>query len=188
MNAGAAEQERRGAGGQDVVGRQCDALEPGVHALIVPNADMNLAAFQQGHLVHAECFRQLQAYVGKPFGISRQESGQNALDGLGRCGQLEHAGISTLEQLYAFAKRAHLTQHSATIAEQLLASGSQEKPAADTVKKFETAFVFEIADLTRQGRLADTQTQCRLRNRAQVGYRDEGPQAFEVHPAYLQIA
>ena len=78
--------------------------------------------------------------------------------------------------------------HAVQAAEQLLASGGQENPAADTIKKLETAFVFQIADLSRQGRLADTQTQCRFRNRAQVGYRDEGPQAFEVHPAYLQNA
>ena len=149
---------------------------------------MNLAAFQQRHLVHAKSFRQFHAHVGEAFGISRQESRQDAFDGLRRCGDLEHAGVSALEQLYAFAERAHLAQHAAAIAQQLLASGGQEQAAADTVKKLEPAFVFEIADLPRQGGLADAQTQRRLRNRAEVGDRDEGPQALEVHLAYLQNA
>ena len=116
----------------------------------MPDADMNLAALQQRHLIHAKSFRQLHAHVGEAFGISRQESRQDALDRLRRCGQLEHAEVSALEQLYAFAKRAHLTQHAAAISEQLLASGGQEKAATDTVKKLEPAFVFEIADLPRQ--------------------------------------
>jgi len=38
-----------------------------------------------------------------------------------------------------------LTQYAATIAEQLLATGREEKPAADTVEKLEPAIVFEIA-------------------------------------------
>ena len=55
-----------------------------------------------------------------------------------------------------------MTEHSAAISEQLLASGGQEKAATDTVEKLEAAFVFEIADLPRQSGLADAQTQRRL--------------------------
>ena len=86
----------------------------------MPDADMNLATFQQRHLVHAKSLRQLHAHVGEAFGISRQESRQNALDRLRRCGHLEHAGVSTFEQLYPFAKRSQLTQYPAAISEQLL--------------------------------------------------------------------
>src|ERR1700693_4728215 len=115
----------------------------------MPDADMDLAAFQQGDLVHAKSLRQLHAHVGKPFGISRQESRQDALDRLRRCRHLKHAGVSTFEQLYAFPKRSQLAEYCAAIAEQLSASGGQEKAPTDTVKKLETAFVFEIADLPR---------------------------------------
>jgi hypothetical protein len=66
----------------------------------------------------------------------------------------KHAGVPTFELLYAFPKRSQLTQQSAAISEQLFASGGQEKAATDTVKKLEPAFVFEIADLPRQSRLA----------------------------------
>src|SRR5438270_9676113 len=154
----------------------------------MPDADMNLAAFQQRHLVHSKSLCQLHAHVGEAFGISRQESRQDALDRLRWCGHLKDAGVSTFEQLYPFAKRSQLTQHSAAISEQLFASGRQEKAATDTVEKLEPAFVFEIADLPRQSRLADAKAQGRPRNRAQIGHRDEGPQALQVHPAYLQIA
>jgi hypothetical protein len=147
-----------GGRGQDIIGRQCKALELGVDALIVPDAEMNLAALQQGHHFQAKRFRQLHAHVGETFGVSRQKSRQNAFDCLGRCGQLEDAGVSALEQLYPFAKRAHLTQYPAAISEQLLASGGQEEAATDTVKKLEPAFTFKIADLPRQGRLANAQT------------------------------
>ena len=50
-----------------------EALEPRVDALVVPDADMNLAALQQRHLIHAKSFRQFHAHVGEAFGISRQE-------------------------------------------------------------------------------------------------------------------
>ena len=49
------------------------------------------------------------------------------------------------------------------------------------VEKLEAAFVFEIADPPRQSGLADAQTQCCLRDRTEVGHRDEGPQALQVH-------
>ena len=121
----------------------------------MPDPDMNLATFQQGHLVHAERLSQLHPHVGEAFGIARQEPGQDALDRLRRCGYLKHAGVSTSEQRYAFAERSQLTQHSAAISEQLLASGGQEQAATDPIKKLKPTFVFEIADLPGQRRLAD---------------------------------
>src|SRR5262249_8700916 len=146
-HASAAKLERRKARGQYIVGRQYEALKPGIHALIMADAEMDLASFQQWHLVHAKSLRQLHAHVGEAFGISRQECGQDALDRLRRCGHLEHAGVSTFEQLYALAERSQLAKHPAAIAQQLLASGGQEKPATGAVQKLESAFVFEIADL-----------------------------------------
>jgi hypothetical protein len=134
--------ERGAARGQDIIGRQCEALEPGVDALVVPDPNMNLAALQQRHLIQAKSFRQLHAHAGEAFGISRQKSRQDAFDCLRRRGQLQHAGVSALEQLYPFAKRAHLTQYPAAISEQVLTSGSQEEAATDTVKKLEPAFIF----------------------------------------------
>src|SRR5258708_1477333 len=119
---------------------------------------MNLAALQHRHLIQAKSFRQLHAHVGEAFGISRQKSRQDAFDCLRRCGQLQHAGVYALEQLYPFAKRAHLTQYATAISEQLLASGRYEEAATDTVKKLEPAFIFKIADLPRQSRLANAQT------------------------------
>src|SRR5207245_9445689 len=103
-------------------------------------------------------FLRLHQHVVEALGRSGQKSRQKAFDCLRRCGQLQHARVSALEQLYPFAKRAHLTQYPAAISEQLLASGSQEEAATDTVKKLEPAFIFKITDLPRQGRLANAQT------------------------------
>src|SRR5436190_23845513 len=127
-------------------------------ALVVPDPDMNITALQQGYLSQTKNLRQLHAHVGEALSIARQKSRQHAFDCLRRGGQLEHAGVSALEQLYALAKRGHLTQDPAAISEQLLASGSQEEATTDTVKKLKPAFMFKIADLPRQGRLANAQT------------------------------
>ena len=50
-DACAAQLKRRSARGQDIIGRQSQALEPRVDALVVPDPNMNLAALQQGHLI-----------------------------------------------------------------------------------------------------------------------------------------
>src|SRR5947209_1668406 len=104
-HAVASKLERGTARRQDVIGRQYEAFEPGVHALIVPDPDVNLAAFKHRHLVHAERLRQLHAHVGEAYGVAREESGQDALDRLRRCGDLEHARVSAFEQFYALAER-----------------------------------------------------------------------------------
>jgi lauroyl/myristoyl acyltransferase len=58
---------------------------------------------------------------------------------------------------------------------------SQAEPPTNAIEQLEPAFVFQLADLPRQRRLADTQTQRRFRNRVEVGHRHEGPQTLEVH-------
>src|SRR5260370_41995375 len=105
-HASAAKLERRKVRGQYIVGRQYEALKPGIHALIMPDAEMDLAAFQQWHLVHAKSLRQLYAHVREAFGISRQECGQDALDCLRRCGHLEYAGVPTFEGLQPPAEQS----------------------------------------------------------------------------------
>jgi hypothetical protein len=55
----AAELQRRGVGGEDIIGRQWDAIEPRVHTLVVPDADMNFAALQQRHLIHPKSARHI---------------------------------------------------------------------------------------------------------------------------------
>jgi hypothetical protein len=82
-----------------------------------------------------------------------------------------------------------LTQYATTVSEQLLADGSHAQAASNTVKKIEAQLLLEIADLPREGRLANAQAQRRLGNRAQFGYGDERSQALEIHILpYPQIA
>jgi hypothetical protein len=64
--------ERRGAGGQDLIRRQYATLEASI-ALIMSDADMNLAAFEHGGLFATKGLIQLHVHIGKEFGISRQE-------------------------------------------------------------------------------------------------------------------
>jgi len=64
--------ERWDAGGQNLIRGQYAALEASI-ALIMSDADMNLAAFQHGGLFATKGLIQLHVHIGKAFGISRQE-------------------------------------------------------------------------------------------------------------------
>ena len=50
-HSGVAKLERWGARGQNLVRRQCEALEAAIGTLFVSDADVNLAAFQHGGLL-----------------------------------------------------------------------------------------------------------------------------------------
>jgi len=57
--------------------------------------------------------------------------------------------ISAPKQLDPLAKRDEVTQYAATIFEQVLADGGQDKAAPNTIKKPEPKLLLEIADLSR---------------------------------------
>jgi hypothetical protein len=149
--------------------------------LVVPNPDIDLAALDERHLVHAERFNQFHTHVGEAFGIARQEFREHTFDGLGRRRDLDHAGVPAFEQFDPFAERVHLPQHPPAIAQELLAPRGEEQAAADPVEQPEPAFVFEIGNLPRQRGLADAQTQRRLRHSAEVSDCNERSQALYVH-------
>src|SRR5438445_322130 len=91
-----------------------------------------------------------------------------------------------LDQPQATA-RADLTQYRAAIIEQLLADRGQHDTTPHPIKKPEAEFLLEVIDPARKGRLADAQTQCRPRHRAQLGDGDECPQAPQIHAfAYIK--
>jgi hypothetical protein len=121
-------------------------------------------------------------------GVLWQEPRQDALNRLRRRGDFEHAGAFSPKQLDAFLDGPQLTQHAATIAEQLVSPSRKEKPTTDAVEKLEATLVFEVADLPGQGGLADMHVQRRLRHGAQIGDGDECPHALHVHSTYLQFA
>src|SRR5262249_48078892 len=101
----------------------------------------------------------------------------------------QYPGVPPPKQLDPLAQRVDLAQYGATVAEQVLADGGQDQTAPNTIEQLETELPLEIADLSRQGRLAHAQTQRRLGDRAHLGNGNESSQALEVHiPAYLGIA
>ena len=81
-----------------------------------------------------------------------------------KCGDLQHAGVSAPQQLRTLADCASIVQETTTITEQLLADAGQDKAASDAIEKIETQFLFEIADLSGQGGLGNSQAQRRLRD------------------------
>jgi hypothetical protein len=125
--------------------------------LVVPDAQVNLAAFQQRHLGRPKGLGQPDLHVGEAHSVSGQKGRQNTLDHLRRGRHLQHAAVSATEQFCALAQRTDLAQDAAAISEQLLADGCQDETAPHAIKEPDAELLFEIADLPRQGRLADTQ-------------------------------
>jgi hypothetical protein len=68
--AGVPELERCCASGQDLIWRQDTTFEASV-ALIMSDAYMNLAAFEQGRLLGTKGFAQFHMDVGKALSVSR---------------------------------------------------------------------------------------------------------------------
>lgn len=68
--AGLAKLERWCASRQNLIWRQGSTLEAPV-ALIMSNAHMNLAAFEQGRLLGTKGFAQFDMDVGKALSVSR---------------------------------------------------------------------------------------------------------------------
>ena len=65
--------ERWIACGQDLVRQQRVAREGGIDTLIVPDAQVHLAAFQQGHLGGTKGLGQFHLHVGKARSVSGQK-------------------------------------------------------------------------------------------------------------------
>jgi hypothetical protein len=72
-HVGGAHGERRRARGQDLVGHQRVAREAWMDTLIVPDAEVHIAAFQQSYLRRAQRLGQLDLHVRKSRNVSRQE-------------------------------------------------------------------------------------------------------------------
>ena len=83
-----------GAGGQNFVRRQREAVEARI-ALIVPDPEMYLAAFQQFGLLATEGFRELYLHIGIAQRVSRQECRKDAFDRVRRRGELQDAAVAT---------------------------------------------------------------------------------------------
>ena len=143
--------ERWIARGQDLVRQQRVAREGGIDTLIVPDAQVHVAAFQQGHLGGSKRLGQFDLHVGKARSVSRQECRQDALDHLRRGRHLQHATVAAPEQLHPLAQRADLTQDAAAVSEQLLADRSQDEAAPNAIEEPDAELLLEIADVSREG-------------------------------------
>ena len=64
------------------------------------NADVNLAAFENGGLFATEGLGQFHVHIGKTFGISRQKRRQDTFDRVRRGGNFQHPSVSALEHFH----------------------------------------------------------------------------------------
>ena len=113
--------------------------------MFVSDADVDLAAFQHGGLLATKSLAQFHVHVWKAFSVSRQETRQNTFDRVRRGGHLQYPPISAPEQLDSLAKRDEVTQYAATIFEQVLADGGQDKAASNTIKEPEAELLLKLA-------------------------------------------
>jgi hypothetical protein len=98
-----------------------------------------------------------------------------------RSSKLQHSPVSPPEYFRPLADGVDVSQHAATVLEELLALCGQDKATPNAIKQPEAQFLLKIAELPRQGRLPYAQAHRRFRNRAQLGDGNEGSQAPQIH-------
>ena len=81
------------------------------------------------------------------------------------------------------AQRRGCPQHSAAIAEELLAFAREDEAPAHAVEELESQLGFELADLARERRLRRAQANGGFGDSALLGDGDEGSELPEVHAA-----
>ena len=99
--------ERWDASGQNLIRWQYVALEASI-ALIMSDADVNLAAFQHGGLFATKGLSQFHVHIGKTFCISRQKFRQNTFDRVRRGGHLQHPPVSAPKHFHPLAERVDM--------------------------------------------------------------------------------
>src|SRR5262245_26298337 len=172
--------EPRRAGGQNLVRGQYATLEASV-ALVMSDADMDLATLKHGGLFAAKSLGQFHVHIGKAFSIARQERRQDAFDRVRRRGDLQHPCVSPPEYFCPLAECVDMGQYTATMPEELLAFRGQGEAAPDPVKQPEPKLLLEVHYLPRERRLRNAQPQRRFRHRAQFRHRDERSQPPQFH-------
>ena len=146
--------ERWGARGQNLVRRQYATLEASI-ALIMSDAYVNLAAFQQCGLFATKGLGQDHVYIGKVLCISRQKRRQDTFDRVRRRGNLQHPSVSTLEHFHPLAEPIDMGQYTATISEELLAFRGQDEAAPDAVEQPKPQLLLKLHYLPRKSRLGN---------------------------------
>ncbi len=159
----------------------------GVNGAKQPDADVHVATHQHGQLVAANRFAQFHLHVGKSRCVTAQECGEDALYHLWGGRDFEQSHVSTAEVICLLNEQCHVTQHVATILDELLALFREHQTTSDAIEKLEVEFLFKIDDLPRQRGLCNAQPQRGFRDRTQLGDCDECAQAPQVHvPAYAR--
>jgi hypothetical protein len=100
--------------------------------------------------------------IGIPLCITKQKARQDTFDVLRGASNFQDTSISTTEQLSLLFDGAGAIKKNAATRNHLLTLPGQEEPASDPIEQTQSEFLFEIDDLSRQGRLGDPQPQRRL--------------------------
>ena len=137
--------ERWDAGGQNLIRRQYAALEASI-ALIVSDADVNLAAFQHGGLFATKGLGQFHLHIGKAFSVSRQEFDKTLSIVCGGAATFSTPLSPRRSTSTRSPSDVDMGQYTATISEQLLAdrrSGQGRRPTRSNSLKPE--LLLEVA-------------------------------------------
>src|SRR5206468_8755918 len=95
-------------------------------------------------------FDELDLHLGMAFGITAEERGKDAFDGLRRRRDAQDAGVAYPQLARVFAERSYIAQDRAAVGEQLLAFAGQHHTPAQALEELEAELILEGADLSGQ--------------------------------------
>ena len=135
-HVGGAHGERRGARGQNLIGQQRVAREAWIDTLIVPDAEVHIAAFQQSRLRRASASVSLTCTFGNRA-VYRGRNVDKTLSII--CGEAATFRRRCLRggEIHALAQGADLAQDAAAVAERLLGDGGQDETAPDAIEELD---------------------------------------------------
>src|SRR5262249_7187714 len=153
----------------------------GRHHMIEIDSEVGFATLDYGKDLKTRGLDRFHIHMGIARRVAMQKCREYAVDEVRRGCHPHEAAVLAAELLDLFGERSSIAQKVTAVPEQLLAFATEYEATADAIEQLETQLPFEVADLPRQCRLCDAQTQRRLGNSPLFGDRDERPQVPEVH-------
>jgi hypothetical protein len=145
------------------------------------HGDLHVPVGQQVEKADAAGLDQADLDAGPRAAVSSQKCGDDALHRLRRRADPKAPGRSSREGPCPFAHCIGPGQHVSTPFQELLTFGGEPDSATDAVEEADAELGLEVADLSRERRLADVDPKRGLRHARRFGDADEVPEMPQLH-------
>ena len=130
---------------------------------------------------HAAFLGELNLDSGAQASVAREEAGQDALRCLRRGPDSKHSHDAPGQSTSTLANRLRLCQDVATVSQQILALGRELDATTDSIEELHSELRLQVADLAREGRLADVDVLGGPRDAALLGDAHEIAEMPKLH-------